>query len=337
MTTADAETLPAIAPDARVLILGYHRIADLASDPWSLSVSPELFAEQLQEVCARVRPQSLEHVLRDGPLSNPAIVVTFDDGYADTLSTALPLLKQHGVPATVFLPTGCIATDREFWWDELERLLLTPGTLPSRLRMSIDGLVHDWEFERHVYSDGDAASHREWRAWESAPTARHAAYREMWAVLSRTPPETRTVILDELFAATGLDRRARDTHRLLTKAETVELARDEQIQFGSHTVSHTAMSALDPDEQRAEVIASRRWLEDVRHGPVVTFAYPYGQKEHYTPQSMSIVKESGFVCACANFPGVVTGSTNAYELPRLQVHHWGRAEFARVLDHWLLR
>ena len=50
---------------------------------------------------------------------------------------------------------------------------------------------------------------------------------------------------------------------------------------------------------------------------------------------MAIVKESGLACACANFPGVVTDATNAFELPRLQIHDWNRQQFAEVLDRWL--
>ena len=65
-------------------------------------------------------------------------MITFDDGYADVLHHAKPLLERHSVPATVFVATGAIGQRREFWWDELGGLFLQPGTLPEELELTVD-------------------------------------------------------------------------------------------------------------------------------------------------------------------------------------------------------
>src|SRR5919112_2621349 len=78
-------------PQRKVLILLYHQIAQLRSDPWRLSVTPNLFAEHL-EILRRhahvIGLQQLSKALPDGVLPDRAVVVTFDDGYADNLYNA---------------------------------------------------------------------------------------------------------------------------------------------------------------------------------------------------------------------------------------------------------
>src|SRR3954469_24009177 len=120
---------------SNAVILMYHRVADLDADPWGLSVSPTHFEEHLRVLRSLGTVMSLTQLvdgLQQGRIPRRAVVVTFDDGYADNVEVALPLLEQHRVSSTVFLASGAIDRQREFWWDELERILLQPGRLPAR-------------------------------------------------------------------------------------------------------------------------------------------------------------------------------------------------------------
>ena len=118
----------------KAVILMYHRITRTELDPWGMCVSPENFSEQLESIRRVATPMSLVDFVRarqSGDLPERAVVVTFDDGYVDNFEVALPILRQHRVPATLFVATCNIGTDREFWWDRLETLLLATGTLPE--------------------------------------------------------------------------------------------------------------------------------------------------------------------------------------------------------------
>jgi peptidoglycan/xylan/chitin deacetylase (PgdA/CDA1 family) len=81
----------------------------------------------------------LDEALRRGNGGRSAIVVTFDDGYADNLCNAKPLLRRHEIPATVFMTTDILGSPKEFWQDDLERICLHPGVLPETLRLTING------------------------------------------------------------------------------------------------------------------------------------------------------------------------------------------------------
>jgi peptidoglycan/xylan/chitin deacetylase (PgdA/CDA1 family) len=116
-----------IVPQRGAIILCYHRIADLPQSPRRLWVSPHRFAEQLEVLTRNFVPLSLAELikrLQEGKVPEKSVVITFDDGYADNFWNARPLLERFGVPATVFVTTGLVGTEREFYWDELEWLLL---------------------------------------------------------------------------------------------------------------------------------------------------------------------------------------------------------------------
>ena len=108
------------------LILLYHRVTHLPNDRWSIAVTPEHFDEHMALVRRRSNVVPLSGL--DAALAAPnartmTIAVTFDDGYADNLYEALPILQRHDVPATVFVASDPIVRAREFWWDDLERLV----------------------------------------------------------------------------------------------------------------------------------------------------------------------------------------------------------------------
>jgi len=112
---------PRVRGDA--VILMYHRIDVVERDPWRLAVTPARFAEQLAVINEAFHPlplQRLRESIATRQIPRAAAVLTFDDGYRDNLTTAKPLLEQHNVPATLFVTTGYLDSERDFWWDELE-------------------------------------------------------------------------------------------------------------------------------------------------------------------------------------------------------------------------
>jgi peptidoglycan/xylan/chitin deacetylase (PgdA/CDA1 family) len=120
-----------------IAILGYHRVSDAQPDSLGLSVSPKNFEAQLAVIARRASPLSLAEAARSlgaGRVPRGGLVLTFDDGYADNLHTALPMLEARAIPATIFVTSG--NRGGEFWWDRLARVLAGRGIAADTYRIA---------------------------------------------------------------------------------------------------------------------------------------------------------------------------------------------------------
>ena len=303
----------------RGVILGYHRVAEEPSDPFSLCVSPKNFAQQLDAIRRYGHPVGLgelvEAISNHAPL-NRSIVVTFDDGYADFLTSARPLIEQAGVPATVFVITGLLG--KQFWWDALWRILQTPDRLPERLDLPIDDGIFEWA---SFNARPDAVSRRD-------------LLFVLQARLLPLPDEQRREALAALSEWAGVETETSAILRALGPEEVIELARDGRIEVGAHSCTHASLPALPVDRQRAEIQGSKTDLERLLGRSVVSFSYPHGR---WSPQTAAIVRGSGYACACAAGNDVVRQGSDCFQLPRFWVPNWDGRRFSRWLAKWLGR
>ncbi len=326
----------AVQPGA--LVLGYHRIAELDNDPWSMAVSPDNFARHLEILRSAWKPMPLPALVeahRHGNVPHRAVVLTFDDGYADNLTTALPLLERYEIPATVFVATGQIDADHEFWWDELERALLLPRKLPEVLQLDIDGRPQTRKLDGAVeYSNAQRRRDKGARPWQADPQTRLGFYYSVWERLRRVDPTRRRVLLEEIVRWASADPEARPEYRTLRSAELQELSRNPLITIGAHTVSHAFLPEHSPGEQHEEIAGSKHTLERLLAAPVTSFAYPHGEYANDTPE---IVQALGFDVACTLGERAVRTISDRFRLPRCGVENWNGDPFTRRLRSWLRR
>jgi peptidoglycan/xylan/chitin deacetylase (PgdA/CDA1 family) len=321
---------------ATALILMYHRVASVEQDPWLLCVTPQHFAEHLDVLDRDARPVSLAGMVRglrnEAPLRG-SVVVTFDDGYADSLYAAKPLLERCGVPATMFVVSGVIGAHREFWWDELERILFQPGVLPKALRLCVNGSNYDWDLgETAQYTEEDYRRYRYGREIEQHSSAsRQALYHSLHQLLQPLVEGERLKALDELLVQTGGRTGARAEYLPLSNEELTVLAQADLIDIGAHTVTHPFLPGIPPAAQRSEIERGKVWLEQAVGHPVNSFAYPYGG---HTAETVGLVREIGFACACSTVSAGVAPNADPFRLPRLAVQDWDGEEFSRHLNSW---
>lgn len=318
----------------------YHRVIQTEDDPEKLSVSPKCFAEHLDVLRKYARPTALQNLLlalKNNRIQPGTVAVTFDDGYANNLYEAKPLLERYDIPATVFVTTGYLELQGRFWQRALERLLLPPRTLPNKLRLSIEGLDRQWELEDESGIEQQADSERNESAnaeVKSRSTSRQSLYDSLCRILTPLPATSRNQLLRELFTWAGKGRNADDVSRPMTADELIRLSDGNLVEIGSHAVTHRVLAGMPADLQRSELIQSKAQLEDTLGRPITNFAYPYGKRSDYTEQTVRLIQESGYMSACSAFPGVVRKRTNLHELPRFAVHDWDGETFQRHLASW---
>jgi peptidoglycan/xylan/chitin deacetylase (PgdA/CDA1 family) len=245
-----------------------------------------------------------------------AVVLTFDDGYADVLHQAKPLLERCQIPATVFVSTGFLG--REFWWDKLERGLLSAARSPEQLSLQARDDSYEWV-------SGDPRQ-------RPAPGSWQDAVQSIYRSLLFLSPVEREKAMAQLWARSGTEPDDRPSRRALTGDELIELAAGDLIDVGAHSVTHPVLADLSLPAQQAEIRDSKAHLETILGRPVTSFSYPNGSSSQET---LRIVRESGFHCACASYKDVVWQGSNRFHLPRFWTPDWGGGAFSRWLRLWL--
>ena len=316
---------------AKAVILMYHRVAEVERDPWQISVTPENFAHHLEVLRNSFHPLSLAQLdAAKEEIPPRAVVVTFDDGYRDNLEQAKPLLEKYQIPATFFIATGYLGKQREFWWDELEAILLNVGTLPTQLDLQVNDNTYSWQLgEAANYSATQQQSDRSILPWLAQPDSRLYFFYSVWQQLRRLSVSERNLAMEQIIAWANVDISPRQDNLPLTPEEVKTLAAGNSIEIGAHTVTHPFLAERSPSIQNQEIAASKTYLEQLLNTPITSFSYPFG---NYAPETVAIVQKLGFSRACTTAEDSVWRMSDRFELPRCQVCNWEKVEFKRRLN-----
>jgi peptidoglycan/xylan/chitin deacetylase (PgdA/CDA1 family) len=276
--------------DKKVCVLLYHRVCDLPLDIWGLAISPEVFERHI-----RFYKENYNILRFDEDWSNvqePSLVLTFDDGYADNLHYALPILEKYQVPATIFVSSGNIGTDKEFWWDELERIIF-----------------YNNKNEYYFGPNGEyfpLTTNRE----------KETACQRIRLFLKNLLPEERDEFLKGMMGELDADRLPRPINRSVNEKELRKLASSPYITIGGHTVTHNMLSAESKEQQEWEIITSKARIEDIIDNEITVFSYPFGGCDDINGHSIESVKKAGYKKAATTSVGLVGKGIELYTIPR---------------------
>jgi peptidoglycan/xylan/chitin deacetylase (PgdA/CDA1 family) len=289
----------------RTLVLTYHRVLPLQRWPDSFSsrgiiVTPETFDLQLRFLRGFLKPLSASEFiacLQSGrPMPSRSCLVTFDDGWYDTLEFALPALRRHGVPAVLFVAADYVGTGRCFWQERLARRLFelrNRPEVPSLLAAAGLSAADD----RLQLSDRDAI-------------------RELVTRLKELP----SADVDSLMARLAQLAPAGSgpgEDRFLDWAGVAELCNSRQVEIGSHALSHRPLTRISPDEAGRELRQSREILRSRLGTEARLLAYPNGDA---TPEIAGIASATGFAAAFTTERGAVAAGGNPHLLQRVNIH-----------------
>lgn len=313
------------------VILMYHRIAKVELDPWGMVVTAEHFKEHLEVLRHMARPIPLAEMGGD-EAKGKSVAITFDDGYADNLRGGIPLLDHYDIPATFFIVSGAIGDKRGFWWDELQRLLLAPRSLPPVMELKVDGQCWKLDLGKGKrYYPRDLARDVGRMAWDAPLGSRMSFFYVLWENLRTLSNEKRWEALEKIREWGGLSSVEESPARLLNADEIRMMGQKNLVDIGAHTVSHSWLPACDDSSLRAEIQHGKEELTYLTGKNVTSFSYPHGE---YDNHSIDAVKEAGYERACTTMTGTVRKQTDPFKLPRFCVRDWDGDQFAKKLTEW---
>jgi peptidoglycan/xylan/chitin deacetylase (PgdA/CDA1 family) len=316
--------LPGRRPRAVVLV--YHRVGEPRLDPWRLMVDPEIFGGQMEALARDWSPLSLAELVEGfagRQLPERAVAVTFDDGYADNLEVAAPILAVHRIPATLFVATDLVDAGGAPWWDRLASLLLEPERLPPTLTLSSGG--DRWRIPP-LAADERRPSPNAPLPWNAAPGTRMHAFYEVWLTLRALDAPTREAALDEIAVWAGAPRSSGRV--VLTWEQVREFAALPDFTLGAHTLTHPALPTCSLEDARAEIAGSADRLRAQTGVEVEQFAYPFGA---WTRSVARLVADLGFRSAYTTAGTAISWSSSPHALPRLPAENQAPGDFASVL------
>ncbi|GAB3678639.1 polysaccharide deacetylase family protein [Salinisphaera aquimarina] len=267
-----------------------HGVADPMSAP---AVSPDRITH--------VHPRDLDDFLARDDSNAP---ITFDDGYADNLTTALPILEKHDRSATVFVTTGFVCRSH-----------------PLLARLAAHVARHD-DWTRPSVA-----------AWTRGITDAAQTYERLREALKRLGAEALHERQQAIMADYDLQP-ADLTSDYLSLEQLQTLDAHPLIHIGAHTHSHPDLRFCSAAELTVELVDARRQLEAWLGHPVTTLAYPFGDTDTRVRQAAAKAGyQQAFVTEAPNWRTYVP-AYGRLDLPRIdlsgEVRRMRRRERKRV-------
>ncbi|OHB78902.1 MAG: hypothetical protein A2V98_01625 [Planctomycetes bacterium RBG_16_64_12] len=262
-------------------VLTYHRVDEPAARPdlypGTISATPGVFAQQMEHLASRYHVASMAEVLSavrgKGELPPRSVLITFDDAYHDFALDAWPVLRHHGLPATLFVPTAYPnGGSRPFWWDRLYHAVWRPGA-GECLTTPLGPLMLTNRHERNL------------------------AVRRLLAYLKTLPHRQLEQVIDDVCG----QQNASSPSGSVLSWERLRALAAEGLTLAAHSQTHPLLSRVTLDEARREVRGSRDDLvREIGETPPV-FAYPGGA---FTGEVVAMLRSEGFELAFTTCRGI---------------------------------
>jgi len=266
-----------------------------------LKITPEFLESVIRHVMeAGFEFLALDEIperLRSPRPGRPFACFTFDDGYRDNLTCALPIFRRFGIPLTVYVPTDYVDGRGDLWWLMLERVIARA----ERIEVAFETV----------------------RAYETASVqAKDAAFHDIYWRLREMPELEARAIVNGLAAAHGLDHEALCSEMILSWDELRALAADPLVTVGAHTCRHLALAKLDEKTARAEMVDSIARIEQELGKPCRHFSFPYGCDATAGPREFALASELGMLTAVTTGKGLIQRghSDHLTALPRFSLN-----------------
>ena len=294
----------------RLLVLGWHNIDPTPAFPGAPGAGRRGFDHQLRLLSRVANVITLSEAARriqaGEPLPPRAVVLTFDDGYADMVDAAAPILARHRMPATFFLVPGFLDGRLGAWWEDFAHAVDTAGDE-----------VLEWDGARYDLR---------------LPGERERAKAELPLRLKQLDARAREEAVAGIAERISPDPTPRTSLFLGWPGAKALLEAGHEV--GSHTVTHPILRRETAAVQADELATSRSALEAGLGTTVDTLAYPNGTSDDFDETTVRCVREVGYRAAVTVERGFADRRASPYEMSRvLLTPHDDLGKFARKALH----
>jgi peptidoglycan/xylan/chitin deacetylase (PgdA/CDA1 family) len=267
-----------------VLVLSYHGVISdkYARHPLRLAnmVTRTEFREQMQELRRLFNPVTIRDVRKwvhgSGSLPPHAVLVTFDDGYSNSLTHAVDVLRETGVPAVFFLPTGYIGGKRVLW--------------PTEVYLR----VYTWPESHFPMPDGTGVKiidNHEGRATLATlveETCKQLPTQDSMRYLCQLRRGAEPLDVAETFGEAG--------EEMFSFLDWGGVRKIHQLGFeiGSHSVEHPILAKISQERLDQELTFSKRAIESELDAECYCFAYPNGGRRDFTEETPAAISRAGY-------------------------------------------
>lgn len=301
--------------DDQAVIILYHGVTDHKSvgiENFSgKHIASDVFDRQMAWLADNANPMSLREIsmrLMSGkPLPPRSVAITFDDSYKNNATTAAPILKRRGVPATFFVNTGFIGTKRRYWTDKVEHAINAASDATIEIQLSLNEPAKTFDL--------------------TSRENRIAAVVAIKAAMKRLAPSERDALLSFLQSKLHANEQAGPVpnYENLTWDDVKMLDAEPGFEVGGHTVSHEILAYLGHNDCEREVVDCLFELEENFGHKVDLFSYPEGQGNHYNDSVIDIIKKAGVVVCPSAISGLNEVGADPFHLRRIMVGFMGTA------------
>lgn len=301
---------------ARGIIFTLHRVLPEEPGDFSPNAILQIKPEVLEYAIRRVRAlgfdivdldEAVRRIEADFDVKRFA-VFTFDDAYRDNLKYALPILRRHQCPFTLYVPTAFVDGVGEIWWQALEDIVATQQAIA-------------------VEVDGET---------DYLPTAslgeKRATYDAVYARMREMPEPARVALIRDLAAKYDYDLAAQCRALIMDWSELRAFAGEQLCTIGAHTVHHYELAKLPAEQARSEIEMSLKVLEAQFRRRPLHLSYPIGGPASAGPREYAMAKELGLRSAVTTVPGGLyrRNRTALTALPRVSLN--GLFQARRYMD-----
>ena len=287
--------------EAKLWILMYHRILPLEkakelNEEAGMFVTPETFNNHMSWLKEIMQPITLsdwvEHTQQNSLRAGNYFAITFDDGWQDNYEYGFPILKQHQLPATIFLVSSMMGTEKLFW--------------PNRLASLVEKIA-----DFNISTESLNALRNK---LDITASTDFSDISNIIASAKQLSDAELNTLMDNIEKELDLNQSPR---QLLDWNEIQEMLDSKLIDLGAHTKHHIRLLESVPNAIiDDEVLGSKLEIEKKTDQSIQLFCYPNGDYSHYSANQV----QNNFLAAVTTQKGINNTQEQLHKLKRVGVH-----------------